>query len=98
LYNILSLLAGLGPKSGLEDLAKNSEVATKDLSALNKITPKGTVDEATMTAAQDAGLTGKFSKNSDGTYTYTGTQEDIDNAKSNANAEFGRVQSAIDEA
>lgn len=95
IYAWIAAIVGLGAG---EDLASSANKITENRNVLNKVTPGGTVDAATKQAAAEAGLTNNWVKTGDDEYTYVGTQEDIDTAKSNANKAFTQTQKDIDTA
>lgn len=95
IYNWIAAIVGLGAG---EDLASSANKITENRNVLNKVTPGGTVDAATKQAAAKAGLTDNWVKTGDDEYTYVGTQENIDTAKSNANKAFTQTQKDIDAA
>ena len=96
IYAWLCAITGLSP--GSENFAETNKSISEKRGALNGIEPGSKVDTAAKEAAEDAGLRGDWVKSGEDEYTYTGTQEQIDAAKSNANKAWAENQMAIDAA
>ena len=93
IYAWLAAITGLSP--GSEDFAETNKSISKKRGALNGIEPGSKVDTAAKEAAENAGLRGDWVKSGENEYTYTGTQEQIDSAKSNANKAWAKNQENI---
>lgn len=94
IYAWLAKITGLAP--GSEDFADTNSKISKNRGALNGIEPGGKLDTDKKEAAEKAGLVGDWVKTGEDEYTYTGTQDQIDAAKSFQNEAWARNQMAID--
>ena len=103
IYAWLCDITGLSP--GSENLAETNKSISEKRGALNGIEPGSKVDtdakkdaEDAKKDAEDAGLRGNWVKSGEDEYTYTGTQDQIDAAKSFQNEAWAKNQMAIDAA
>ena len=97
LIHLQEILNNLGAGTA-ENLKETNVELTKGTALLSGLSEKVSVDEATANELQKYFGGQYFVKNENGEYTFTGSQDMIDEARSNQHKAFAESQAAIDQA